>query len=107
MAAKNMIQHQSTPPTPRQLSEKFVEVLRGWLTPEEWAEMCARNSQEGDEAICHSHDFCDANEAMDEAWTSFGMPHVDAEDEAQAELWREAWEIAFREQLGGLPRDEG
>lgn len=52
------------------LGRRFVEILRSWLTPGEWSQMQTLNAAEpeGDDFCCHSHDFCDANMAMIEAF---------------------------------------
>ena len=48
------------------LAESFGEILRQWLTPDEFAEMKHRNESDPAYAgkACASHDFCDANMAM-------------------------------------------
>lgn len=81
-------------PTPQALADRFVVILRTWLTPEEIAEVRKRNATETSPHVCHSHDFCDANMAMDEAWGSFMQAHIDGDDESQAKLWNDAWDIA-------------
>lgn len=52
----------------KELAAEFCKVLREWLSAEEMAEVVKRNQAEEDKNICASHDFCDANEAMDEAF---------------------------------------
>lgn len=47
------------------LKKAFRSILREWLTPEQIAEVNRLNTEDSD--CCHSHDFCDANEAMIEA----------------------------------------
>lgn len=61
----------------------------------------ARNSKEGNSAICHSHDYCDANEAMLAAFeTTFGRPCVlsgngsTEQIESDCNLWNVAWSLA-------------
>jgi hypothetical protein len=49
------------------IAKAFAAVLRDWLTADQWAEMQARNVDYSD-GVCASHDFCDANEAMAEAF---------------------------------------
>ena len=78
-------------PTPEQLGDKFFEVLKSWLEPWEMREVAKRNKEETSERVCHSHDFCDANMAMDEAWTSFGLASVDGDNELECKLWGDAW----------------
>lgn len=66
----------------------FVRILRKWLTPEEFAEMQARNSAEKLAGVCHSHDFCDANMAMHAA---IGEPEdIDAALDRMNAAWNAA-----------------
>lgn len=82
------------------LADRFAAILRQWLTPAEFAEMVARNRATDKRAgVCHSHDFCDANMAMDQAWREVVGTEIDADDEAQATLWNEAWDLAHSRKL--------
>lgn len=106
-----------TTTTPDALADAFADVLRRWLSPAEFAEMQRRNATpEYGGPVCASHDFCDANEAMAEAfkaltgrepvgsWETHPDPVTgeqvadDPAEEAQATadsaLWNAAWEIA-------------
>jgi hypothetical protein len=74
---------------------RLATVLAAWLTPEEWVEMRKRNAVQTDSAICHSHDFCDANMAMCEAFESVTGRTPDVDDEAISKLWNDAWDIAM------------
>jgi|SRR5215467_2903131 len=90
----------------RMISNRFVTVLRHWLTADEWNEMASRNAAEPDGAsVCHSHDFCDANMAMHEAFTEvmgrepFLLDDGDdpvrvAQHDADIEMFNAAWEQA-------------
>jgi len=82
---------------------KFAEVLHEWLTPEQMRMVVARNEgQDHDDPCCASHDFCDANMAMDEAFTKAMGREIKADDihggyvEADCDLWNGAWAIAKR-----------
>ena len=79
--------------TPKDLARRFEETLRSWMTADEWQEMRLRNASEVNKNVCHSHDYCDANMAMSEAWASFGLPDCNADNETQAKLWNDAWNI--------------
>jgi len=101
--------------TQERIADAFAAVLRDWLTADQWAEMQARNVDYSD-GVCASHDFCDANMAMAEAFeTVTGREpsmsfetHYDATvgahvadnpaEEAQADadcaLWSAAWDVA-------------
>lgn len=85
------------------LSSEFVRVLRGHLDPGQWEEMRRRNAAEAGPDVCHSHDFCDANIAMYEAFTNLGVdpfPIGDGEMlEENVALWNGAWDLAWRDYL--------
>lgn len=52
------------------------------------------NAKETNKSICHSHDFCDANEAMIQAWQSLTSLDLDCGDDGHAELMNKAWDIS-------------
>src|SRR5262245_38582271 len=79
--------------TQEELAKTFLTVLRAWLKHDEFAEACVRNAQQEHPDICHTHDFCDANEAMAEAMERHGIV-VDVDDDAQHALWNAAWNVA-------------
>lgn len=86
------------------IAEAFVAALREWLTPDQWAEMRRANQAEGDSnLVCHSHDHCDANMAMYEAFRSLGMEKLVAlelgDDTRGTLLWNAAWSIAKKRHL--------
>lgn len=58
----------TTEQTARLLGEAFARILLHQLGESEKAEMRARNAQQTDPGICHSHDYCDANMAMYQAF---------------------------------------
>jgi hypothetical protein len=94
------------------IAEAFALVLIEWLSTEEWDEMRLRNANESNPNVCHSHDFCDANMAMDRAMTDFGYPlPLDLNEDhpsvvEHVEIWNEAWDLAKRLHLTGLPRED-
>lgn len=96
----------SQPQTVR-LAARFASELRAWLSADDWAEMRARNSRPpyaGPEGPCASHDFCDANEAMAEAFREIVGRDLLPDDgegptDADCALWNDAWHIAKREFL--------
>lgn len=53
--------------TAYRIAVKFCENIGGLLTREQIAEVVRRNENEQNTNICHSHDFCDANQAMIDA----------------------------------------
>ncbi|AMR78008.1 hypothetical protein [Cupriavidus nantongensis] len=78
---------------PATLAGAFARTIREYLTREELSEVIERNRAEADEGICHSHDFCDANEAMVEAFELCGVP-MDFESQTNLNLWGNAWNTA-------------
>lgn len=98
----------------RLIGIEFVKVLREWITnprywdgeyagiksaEDAWAKMCADNARlhaEGS-TCCASHDWCDANMAMFEAFENLDLdplPDDDAERERMTDLWNAAWASA-------------
>jgi len=89
----------------RRLADEFTKVLRDWLSEDEFYRMQRLNTVEENPGVCHSHDFCDANMAMEEAFQNLGIPTAfdvgdgEAGHEAACELWNHAWEIAAERYL--------
>lgn len=80
-----------------QIAKEFCQILNWWLTAEQMAEVVRRNTAETNSNICHSHDFCDANEAMIVALSNAGVDTDDMEmmnDDAMCSLWNAAWNLA-------------
>ena len=75
-------------PTPTELAEAFVAVINEWLTNDELLSIRRRNAV-AKESVCHSHDFCDANQAMLDAGEKLGINVLD-----DIELTNAAWDIA-------------
>jgi hypothetical protein len=87
----------------------FYTVLGEWLDRSEMRTVRERNVKHADSNICASHDFCDANMAMDEAFRRvFGAGPLDGVDQmsdAACNLWGAAWDMAKRDYLTDrLPR---
>lgn len=83
------------------MAEAFARELSEWLSPEEWREVLARNGAERNDGICHSHDFCDANEVMFTAFAEVAGREPDVGDDDDAELWSAAWADAKARHLTG------
>jgi hypothetical protein len=86
------------------LAVEFSRVLRVWLSPEDIAEVNRENTEETDPNICHSHDYCDANMAMDEAAINLGLARVaDLVDgpaqQKVMDVWNSAWTLAKQSQF--------
>lgn len=88
-----MKRHLPTLPTAPLLAIRFCGVLHKWLGVARVQQAAARNAEEPHPSICHSHDFCDANMAMAEAWE--GLTGRRPQD-CPEKLWDGAWDIAKR-----------
>lgn len=54
----------------------------------------AYREMKGDNATCATHDHCDANLLMLEAWEKFCLQPMRPHVQANADLWNQAWRIA-------------
>lgn len=77
------------------IAATFSRNLREMLTEDEMTEVIERNRELIDSTSCASHDFCDANEPMAEAFGAAGID-FDVSDDRHLALWGQAWEIAVR-----------
>ena len=75
------------------LARSFAKVLQEWLTWEEMQIVITRNELSSYRGCCASHDFCDANMAMDEAFRRLGTP-FEFGNNLHDTLWNAAWHIA-------------
>lgn len=102
----------NTPENIEWLATAFVATLREWLTAAEFETVRVTNAgyrRRGDLNICASHNVCDANMAMLEAFRStFGRaPYMsddvdsgtcaNADVETEVGLWSAAWGLADRD----------
>lgn len=77
------------------LAKLFGEKVQWALSVTEFREAIDRNKAEGPQSIvCHTHDFCDANMLMLEAWEEFFGGEPDVSSEEDAAIINEAWAIA-------------
>jgi hypothetical protein len=81
------------------LAREFGTLIQGALTVRQFRDVVDLNKTEpADSNVCHSHDFCDANMCMLEAFQNvFGRePGIltGEDDETDTRLWNDAWAIA-------------
>jgi len=83
-------------PTPQNLEVAFRREMNAQLEPAQILEIIQLNDAEANPNICHSHDFCDANEVMLAAWEAeTGEPcEFDAGCERTVSIMNEAWRLA-------------
>lgn len=86
------------------IGDKFAELLRAHLPPEDFHEMRERNAARaaGAPPVGHSHDFCDANAVMLDAYAALGLAEPDCRSRAQASLLNSAWSCARAKHLTAL-----
>lgn len=89
------------------IAQQFTTMLFTDLGTRTMREVISRNNADGDDTVCHSHDFCDANMVMFDAFVeeSGREPDVGLEDDAA--LCNEAWRLAklrFESVLSSLER---
>ena len=73
-----------------QLTGEFITIINNWIVPEDLDIVRKRNREETDPMVCHTHDFCDANMAMEEAIENLSMTSLPDCDK----LRDDAWDIA-------------
>ena len=77
-----------------ELANEFIKTIQRWLGPQDCELVDERNRAEEDDRICHTHDFCDANMAMDEAYENLWRLSPNLRDEAVQDEWSDAWMLA-------------
>lgn len=86
-------------PEPWELAKEFCRVLNNWLTPEQITAANMLNAEDANKNVCHSHDFCDANEAMRRACLNWEDPLTtgvpDTDNALMSEAWHNCWEAAW------------
>jgi hypothetical protein len=81
------------------LAAEFVEQLRAELPPARFAEMQNLNAT-ADDGVCHSHDYCDSNVLMMEAFEQVVGREIDLQSDDDRALWSAAWRYALTHGLG-------
>ena len=79
------------------VGQLFSRILHEWLPPAEMEQVVERNAVQTDPLICHSHDFCDANMAMDQAMRDHHFDMTISEEGMEDSLilvWNAAWGVA-------------
>ena len=76
------------------LAREFSRLLAGEIGLVRLGRIIERNATEADTRICHSHDYCDANQVMLDAMALINLGELDTQDEQQMTLINSAWSIA-------------
>lgn len=86
------------------IAQTFVGFLARELSAADYAEMIRRNKEEPEylntSNACASHDFCDANMPMAEAFEKVMGHELDASSDEDVNLWNDAWDYARRHYIG-------
>lgn len=76
------------------LAQAFLRALHEEIGLDNLREASARNQAQKARNICHSHDFCDANMVMADAWQQLTHCEVDVACQSQRDIWNQAWDAA-------------
>ena len=76
------------------LSAKFTEILNQWLTKKQLNEIRKRNKQPDYENCCATHDFCDPNQAMIDAWVTVFGKEPDLRKDRVMTIMNKAWDLS-------------
>lgn len=79
------------------LACEFAILLRGYFSARQWEEMRRENARHADErrtGVCASHDYCDANEVMAEAFATIVGRDLDVQSADDLHTINEAWDRA-------------
>lgn len=86
------------------LAKEFSKILNEWLSKDEITEINKRNATEEYKGNCATHDFCDPNQAMLDAFENVmgrelvffngDVPESEKQNEYDMALWSKAWTLA-------------
>lgn len=76
------------------LSNRFSYLINENFSAIELAETIRKNKTEDYKNCCATHDYCDANMIMDEAFTEIVGHEIDLQNDADLELWNSAWDLS-------------
>lgn len=95
----------------RELANNFSVIIRESFSRSELREINERNKTNPPN-ICATHDFCDANMVMHEAWVQVFGGHedgglaIDCNNEKQCATWNRAWALAKAAQFKGISKGD-
>lgn len=78
----------------KKLALEFTRILNDWLTPEEIAEINRRDATPEYKDCCATHDFCDPNEAILQAYKTVYGVEPSAINQKQLNTMSNAWKEA-------------
>ncbi len=80
--------------TSEAVAKTFARIVRESFDKDQMVEVNARNATPEYESCCATHDFCDANELMAEAFVEILGRDPEVCDEADCLVWNKAWTLA-------------
>src|SRR3972149_3384059 len=86
------------------VAREFSRLLLAEIGNKKFREVVKRNKLEKDKGICHSHDFCDANMVMQDAFKIIGMnlerdyPDM-LQNQVIVKMWNAAWDMAKKNDM--------
>lgn len=98
---------QVLPMQAEKVGAKFESMLYATLGDENYAEAAARNRREPDPLICHTHDFCDANQVMMDAFSAVLGYEPDIQSEADMAIFDAAWAVGRERLANNAERSTG
>jgi len=75
------------------IAKEFSKLLTKFLSKKNMIHIIELNKVEKHMGVCHSHDFCDSNMFMDQAFQNIHFCQTSFVDRDN-EIWSNAWEIA-------------
>jgi len=78
----------------QQIAVEFSKLLRADFNEERMQEIISKNATPEYKDACASHDYCDANEVMAEAFEKITGKAVSIQNQADCKLWGKAWDIS-------------
>lgn len=81
-------------PESLKLAKAFTELLRAELTAEQFADVKRRNSESTNPYACASHDVCDPNVTMEQAFIQVVGREPDSGADADLHRMNDAWDLA-------------
>ncbi len=82
------------------IANSFSRLLRQHLHLDAMKHVVILNALEDDKSVCHTHDFCDANVHMINAFKSIMGREADSSSEEDINLINSAWDIAKYNRFG-------
>lgn len=88
-------------PTTEAVAARFCAILQSWLSPQQLEEINTENRL--NPGFCATHDYCDPNQAMIDAWEIESGREWSSEDAECYEITEAAWPMARRSGFSMTP----